>query len=377
MKETIKTVLNKVPTLDWQIILLVVIAKVLIIVFAGQAYQIISDKPISSLHGWFEIWAQWDANRYLDIARDGYTAVGEKNVNIAFFPLFPILTYFVGTIVNDILIGGFIVSGIASIAVGLLLRRLVNLDYSDEVSRLSVFFLFIFPTSYFLHIPYTESLFLAFSIGCFYAVRKQNWLAAGLLGQFACMSRINGLILLPVIAVELFLIFRETKKINWQWLWLMLIPMGFFSYLLLNYHVFQDPFAFTKFQKSFWDKELTWFWVGIKQKWGTFRYGTPSEAYMVGYHELFFVALGFACTVWSWFKLRTSYSVWMTINWLLFTSTSWILSVPRYTIAMFPIFILFAEISSKRFWLNALITIWSILLMSLFICRYVMGTWAF
>lgn len=377
MKAQIKTALNKVSSLDCQVILLVFITKILIIIYGGQSYQVTLDKPVSSLYGWFEIWAKWDANRYLDIAKYGYKAVGEGSENIAFFPLYPFLTGIAGFFAGDTLIGAFIVSAIASVALGLLFRRLVNLDYAEDVARSSVLFLFIFPTSYFLHIPYTESLFLALSIGCFYAVRKQYWQIAGLLGYFACISRINGLILLPVIFIELLLLYKETKKIDWQWLWLLLIPTGFLSYLLLNYQIFGDPFAFTKFQKNFWFKELTFPWVGIKGKWRTFMYDTPSSSQMVGYQELFFVGLGFACTVWGWFKLRASYSIWMTFNWLLFVSTSFILSVPRYTITMFPIFILFAEFSSKRFWVNLLITLWSILFLGLFISQFVTGKWAF
>lgn len=374
MKEQVKTALNKIPGVDWQVILLVLTTKILIIIFAVQSYQTFLNKPV---YRWLGIWAQWDANRYLSIATEGYKTTGEGSENIAFFPLYPMLTAIAGFFVRDTLLGAFIVSAIASIAAALFLRRLVNLDYTEEVSRLSVWFLFIFPTSYFLHIPYTESLFLAISIGCFYMVRKENWLGAALLGELACMSRINGLILLPAIAVELFLLYRQTKKVDLRWLWLLLIPLGFFSYLFINYYIYGSPFAFTTFQKNFWYKELKFPWVGIKGKWDTFMYGDPSGAMMVGYQELFFVTLGFAATIWSWFKLRASYSVWMTFNWLLFVSTSFILSVPRYTLAMFPIFIIFGEVSSKRFWAYTLITVWSILFLGLFIIRFVTGDWAF
>ncbi len=63
----------------------------------------------------------------------------------------------------------------------------------------------------------------------------------------------------------------------------------------------------------------------------------PGEAEMVGTQELIFIALGLVCTIVSWIKLRPAYSVWMTGNWLLFVSVSFVLSVPRYTLTMFPI----------------------------------------
>ena len=41
-------------------------------------------------------------------------------------------------------------------------------------------FLLIFPTAYFLHIGYTESLFLALVLGSFLAARTDRWWLAGL-----------------------------------------------------------------------------------------------------------------------------------------------------------------------------------------------------
>jgi hypothetical protein len=42
--------------------------------------------------------------------------------------------------------------------------------------------------------------------------------------------------------------------------------------------------------------------------------------------------------------------MWVTGNWMLFTSVTFFLSVPRYTLAMFPTFILFALLAENRFW---------------------------
>jgi hypothetical protein len=48
--------------------------------------------------------------------------------------------------------------------------------------------------------------------------------------------------------------------------------------------------------------------AGIRQAiWA--HYPTPNEAEMVGAQELFFVALGFICTIISWIKLRPVYAM--------------------------------------------------------------------
>ena len=37
----------------------------------------------------------------------------------------------------------------------------------------------------------------------------------------------------------------------------------------------------------------------------------------------------------------------MTLNWLLINSTAFVVSVPRYCLTLFPIFILFARLAEK------------------------------
>lgn len=98
---------------------------------------------------------------------------------------------------------------------------------------------------------------------------------------------------------------------------------------------------------------------------------------MVGFNELFFVLLGFGLTVWGWFRLRTSYAVWMSCNWLLWTSTKFLLSVPRYTLVLFPAYFLLARVSVSRQVWGAVITIWSLLMLALFAARFAQGYWAF
>jgi len=57
--------------------------------------------------------------------------------------------------------------------------------------------------------------------------------------------------------------------------------------------------------------------------------------------------------------------MWMTGSWLLVTSVTFFESMPRYSLTMFPIFMLFALVSKTRFW-SALITVWSLLFLALF-----------
>jgi hypothetical protein len=52
------------------------------------------------------------------------------------------------------------------------------------------------------------------------------------------------------------------------------------------------------------------------------------------------------------------------------------LSTPRYTLVMFPLFILLALLGRNRYGYTA-VTVWSLLFLSLFAGEFVQGRWAF
>lgn len=367
---------GKLTEIDWHLAAIVLITKFLILFLSFQAFQVLVNTPINSWGDFLGIWKRWDAVHYLDIAQYGYTTVGDRKFDLAFFPFYPFLIRIVSYLVGNYVVSGIIVSGIFSIVAAYFLKKITLLDYSKETALLSVFFLFIFPTSYFLHIPYTESLFLALSIGAFYFARTNSWLWAGIFGLFACLTRVNGMILVPALLFEIFYEYRQTKSFNRKWLWFLLIPTGFLGYLFINHYVTGNAFTFLTYQKEHWSKNLDFPWKGIIGTYNSLN-RSPSESMMVAFQELFFIGIGLLATVFSWFKQRKSYSVWMTLNWLLFVSTSFILSVPRYTLTLFPMFIAFAFLSEKNYSLKILITIWSILYLGLFTAFFASGRWAF
>src|SRR5947209_13620514 len=363
---------------DARLVGVMLAVKALVLLYGAQAYVVSSNQSLASVYDWLAIWNRWDAPHYLDIARAGYVAEGVEARWIVFYPLYPWLVRACAFVLRDGLLGAFFVSTAASLAAGLLLYRLAEIDEQKATARASVFFMFVFPTSYFLHIGYTESLFIALAVGAFLAARLRNWRAAGLLGALAAAARVNGLLLIPALAFEAWDEYRsEGRRWRWEWLWVSAAAAGFGVYLLINWKVFGHPFEFLSKQEQYWSKSLTWPWVGIHEAWNSIWGRGPSEAQMVGWQEFFFVLLGLALTVWSWLRLRTSYAVWMTCNWLLWTSTKFVLSVPRYTLVMFPAFILLARAATSRPVWNVVITVWSLLFLALFAARFVQGYWAF
>jgi hypothetical protein len=360
---------------ELRVLALVISVKALLFLFAAQSFQVLQNERIVRLRGWLEIWNRWDSLNYQKLALLGYGAEGDLKPLLVFYPLFPWSVRLFAFLNGDYLVSAFFVSTIASLALAVVFLRLVELDYSKELAQRAVWFLFIFPTSYFLHIGYTESLFLLLAVSCIYCARKQRWLPAGLLGGLACMTRANGVILGPVLAIEIFQQYRTTRRWQWQWLCIVLVGAGFAGYLLLNHYVTGNYFAFVSLQREFFGKSLSSPINGFLDAIGSMT-RSPADAEMVGTQEVMFIILGLACTIVSAFKLRAAYFVWMAGNWLLFVSVSFVLSVPRYTLTMFPIFILFAMLASRRIWL-AVLSVWSILYLSFFTAVFVLGRWAF
>ena len=246
---SLRRIVSFLPREDWIVVGWVVAIKVLLFSFGAKSYAVLWDNYITSPYQWFEIWDQWDFGYYQKIAEFGYSGT---DGSVAFYPLFPWLIRLVASVSRSYLAAGFIVSGIASIVAAILLRRLVHLDYPASVAMRSVWFLLIFPTAYFLHIGYTEGLFLALALACILAARGERWWLAGVLGALCWMTRATGAVLVPTLAVEAtqqYWVRRRSSSQgpvgcsawNWKWLWIAIVPAGFAVYLLINWSVSGDP----------------------------------------------------------------------------------------------------------------------------------------
>jgi hypothetical protein len=146
--------------------------------------------------------ARWDSVWYLAIAQGGYD---HEAARTAFFPLYPLTMRGLGVVVGSDLIAGVLIS-LAAFGIALvLLYRLVKLELGEEVARVTVLLVAFCPMSYFFSAVYSESLFLALSVGCILQARMGRWAAAGVLGALAAASRNSGVALLvPVVLLFLY-----------------------------------------------------------------------------------------------------------------------------------------------------------------------------
>jgi hypothetical protein len=379
------------PRSETLLVGLTLLMKVALLALGVAAYLIVRGRSPADPLDVFEIWNRWDAPHYLDVAVHGYMAEdpgiiptyskrGDLDLFIVFYPLYPWLVGTVNWVVDEALVSAFLVSGAASLFVAPLLYRLVHLEEGPGVAMRSAWFLLVFPTAYFLHIGYTESLFLALTLGSFLAARTGRWWLAGALGGLAALTRVNGLVLVPALLAEAATQWSdrppEHRKLRLEWLAIGLVPLGFAVYLGVNLAVYDDAFAFLRIQNDHWYKSLAPPWDGIALALKWFEVGSPDEQLMYGGMELAFVVIGLLGLVHAALRFRPSWFAWMAGNWILFISTAFLVSVPRYSLTLFPLFVSLALVSRRPAVLIP-VSIASIAAFGYFAARFATASWAF
>lgn len=345
--------------------------------FSYLSYESLLSKPAPSL---IDIWNKWDSPSYLDIAENGYRGFGDEMwVRIVFFPLYPLFIHLFTFVFQSYKLSSLVVSNLAYALACFYLYKIVYRSYTHEDAVRSVLYMSVFPTAYFLHAGYTESLYLAFTIMSFYYAMENRWLSSGIFGMLASATRITGVFLLVALIIEYISQKKfRIKDLEFNFLYLGLIPLGFIVYLLINYITLDNAFAFLIAEKEYWNKTLAPPWRGLM---GALNYimwegADPRYRLMIGWAELIFGIFGLICTIWTFIRLRISYGVYMLLTWVATTSTSFLLSSPRYTISLFPMFILLALLS-RRSEIHYPITIVFLLFYFLFLSLFTQGLWAF
>src|SRR3954451_14659808 len=163
--------------------------------------------------------ARWDSVWFLSIANDGYNDA----VRAAFFPLYPFVSRAAGAVVGSALLGGIVVSLACAVAGLAALHRLTAIELGDAPARATVILVACFQTAFFLSAVYSESLFLALSVGTVLAARTGRWAWAGILGALAAATRSAGV----VLVVPLVLLWWDTSPRRARDLtWVAVVPVG-------------------------------------------------------------------------------------------------------------------------------------------------------
>jgi Mannosyltransferase (PIG-V) len=167
---------------------------------------------------------RWDSIHYLAIAEHGYAVAG----NTPFFPLYPLLVRVLGYVLGSDPLAGVAISTVSFAVALALLHRLTELELDRRAADATVLLVALAPLSFFFTAVYTESLFLALSLGALYAARRERWALAAAIGALAAVTRVPGaLLVIPLAAMYL----KEHRRAGRPLGWLLVVPGALAGYL--------------------------------------------------------------------------------------------------------------------------------------------------
>jgi 4-amino-4-deoxy-L-arabinose transferase-like glycosyltransferase len=317
-------------------------------------------------------WDHWDAEHYLYLASHGYRATGEARNLIAFFPLYPALIAAIATTGLPARVAALLISNVAGVLAAILLYEVARKDGTEAQAWRAAAFFTLFPTAYFLLVGYTEALFCALAFGAVLMARRERWLASGLLAGLAAAARLTGFCLLPFLVLELWRI-RQA-------LWHKLIPpfmvlLGLLVYLATNQLVLGNPFAFVTVQEQQWSHSLAAPWVGFADAIRSVSRRLAWEQLTVGAGEIAGGLAAYATTTLAWLRLRPADAVYASVLTAMVTFLPFWLSIPRYLLSLYPLFLLVGRIERSLLYRPLLIV--SSIGLVVFAMAFGRGYWAF
>jgi hypothetical protein len=303
-----------------------------------------------------DIFARWDSRWYFSILKNGYQPSANLRTaysNLAFFPLYPYLVKSVGWFgiplpdsVYTFL--GLLLSNLCFLASAALLYRLAisSLGFDEDSAHRALTLLIVFPVSFFFSAFYPESLFLFLTLLAFTFALEEKWAWTGICAALVIVTKPTGIV--PVIALAW--LYMEKKQWKLQnirpsILWFALAPIALLLHFYDLYLVSGHPFAFL-------DAMIAWGGSQTSIYLNPFR-NLQNPALDVFKIDLVLTILFLIASfyvLWKW--PVKAYGIFALLMILLGLSTGLLVSISRYLLVSFPIFILLGEKLKRREWFD-------------------------
>lgn len=302
----------------------------------------------------FGVWQRWDACWYERIATFGYLS-GDPSV--AFFPLYPLLMRMLGTVLGvNLTLSGLIISQLATVVALLGVFRLARHDFGRPTAMRAILYLSVFPSAFFLFMPYTEALFLALAVWALYTARVGAWGWAALLGFLAGITRAQGSLLVVPLGWEALRQWRSSDPCSRRSAVAPFLPLAGFLAFLGYSNIVTGQTTFIA-QRSRWGAVPLLPWTAVARSWHFLR----ASGDVIEVVNLAFLLLFAGLLVLGLRRLPVSYTLYSAPQ-LLALSTrqmavSPLMSTSRLVLVLFPAFILLALLLQRRvsqvLWLGA------------------------
>ena len=298
---------------------------------------------------WFSVFKTWDGQHYLYLSQQGY--VPEQMSN-AFFPLWPWLIRAGTTLVggNSLLVA-MVLAHVFSLVVLVLFYKLVRHLYSARMAFRAGVLLLTFPTAFYLHLPYSEALFLCLVVGGIYALVRRRWLWAAGLWYLMPLARVQGMLMIVPLIVEMVVSHRKARRISMlPYMFVggafMLGVATYFLFMQLGTGSWNGGFAALKFYGNYYSLSLLlkpWEWVRLNFL----------ESFLVlhGYRfsviDRLFFAVFLLVLALGWRRMGKMLMSVMMVLGLVVALSGTFTSYPRYLLVVFPMYIVLARVLGR------------------------------
>jgi hypothetical protein len=292
----------------------------------------------------------FDCGWYLSVADHGYSTVGPPTqpgaTNFGFFPVFPLLVHGISSVLgSDTLYTAIIVANLCTF-LGLIVvyNYALLLHHDKNVALLAVALLCVIPGSFAFSTAYSEGPFLLLLATSVFALRREQYLVAGVAAALLSATRPQGVFFL------VFAIVAALQVIGWRGLlapWktperfvpIVLAPLGLFCFLAYCFQTTGDAFAHTSTEVHGWGYYFgpPWQNVGVMLRMP----GAPRLA----------VLYSFAILGCSWLlirqRLHPEFFLTATLIVLMWSSQT-TGSIFRYWVVLFPLWVALARVLADR-----------------------------
>jgi hypothetical protein len=320
------------------------------------------DRPVlHDLGSFTDVWARWDSAFFLRIAEHGY-----DSASAAFYPLYPAIVAALGrAFFGHYVVAGIVVSLAAALGAFLLLQRVAEERLGVDGARRAVLYLAVFPTALFLQAVYSESLYLLLVLAAFVLAERGRFGPAGIVTGLALLTRVTGLALLPALVL---LAWRSRGRVRAFAGLALAVPVAA-VYPLVLWQQIGDPWAFVHAQERWhrhlspagplggiWDALTNWVPPGADRQ----------HAIAVNVEALVALAVLVGLAVFAWRRFGAAYGLFAAVSLaipLSLPSDRWpLLSMPRFGLVVFPVFLALAALGGRPRVHTAIVAVSSVFL---------------
>ena len=316
---------------------------------------------ILNLNEFLDELTEWDCNNYYRISEYGYNYWQENGykTTLAFFPLYPFISYLLNFIIHNTKLSLLLVS-IISYSIGCCyLYALITKELNKKIAKRTLIYISVFPFAFFFGTMMPESLFFLLICMTLYYINEHKFFIASITGFLAVTTRLQGILIIIPFIIELIINYKvlyvikhkHWKELKEPLLKLLYIPiyfLGIIVYLLCNYLCTGNMFYFIILQEKIWNHHFAYPSVSIKYTIDSIPYIVNLNTkkidvlFLTWIPQLLVFILCIFALIYGIGKINEKYSIYLLFYLFISYASSFLVSGGRYMSIAVPMFIILA-----------------------------------